>query len=233
MNLHADLTARWPRLHRLIADVEGLTEDAARRRWLLAPATSGTVNAAPRSPGLQPGRGKGTISDPTGDAVLNALAGRETDATRFIDDAIDRAQQEIHGALLADTEARARDHLRDAKDILGRAVGVGDQALPDPGTIRRIRLDALGDPGCYSCRRIRDSQGRPWYSPTAKKTKGRNGLCRWCDDWRRTFGNLPPIPLLEMHRDGKRLTPKAIAGAIRKTATVPLPRQQPKRNQRP
>ena len=68
---------------------------------------------------------------------------------------------------------------------------------------------------CSSCSRTRDSLGRTNLSPAHVNTHEMPGiddgpLCRWCYDFARQHHVLPPITILEAHRDGRRITQQMI-----------------------
>jgi hypothetical protein len=67
---------------------------------------------------------------------------------------------------------------------------------------------AANDPGCWSCRRLKASDGERRWEPTHRRTDV-NGkpldLCRWCYDWHRSHGVLPATAELERHHRGDRV----------------------------
>lgn len=118
------------------------------------------------------------MSDPTHDAGTNATTDRALADMREI--------QEIgkQAARLADRLIRiAQTQQRRAATIL-----------------ERQRTERENDPGCSSCSRTEVAKGQPRWSPIH-----RDDLCRWCYDWRRSKGGLPPVKTLEAHHRGDRI----------------------------
>ena len=66
------------------------------------------------------------------------------------------------------------------------------------------RLTNASSPGCRSCSRLQvqlaDGSNVPRWSEV-----WRDHLCRWCSDWRRRAGGLPPVDKLEAHHAGTRV----------------------------
>jgi hypothetical protein len=69
-------------------------------------------------------------------------------------------------------------------------------------------VNAYAKAGCSSCARPEVLQHVEVY---------RDGLCRWCYDFRAAEHMLPPVPLLKLRHEGgtSRLTPKVIAHHVR------------------
>lgn len=83
----------------------------------------------------------------------------------------------------------------------------------------------LGLPGCRSCRRIPDHDhaacraqsrdrkqpltcpGEPWWQPIYVQA---DQLCRWCWEFRQRWDQIPPEPILEARRDGRKITTRLI-----------------------
>jgi hypothetical protein len=61
--------------------------------------------------------------------------------------------------------------------------------------------------GCTSCKR----DGGAW-EPVYDKAES-SELCRWCYDYRATYGQRPPVELVRMHRQGRRISTLDIARA--------------------
>lgn len=101
-------------------------------------------------------------------------------------------------------------HLQDCLADLTDALTILHRLLPRATTLRR--LEDKGDKGCQSCSRVMDHKGRPLFSDT-RSAKG--VLCRNCEGWKREKGVLPPLGVLEMWRDGIRLTTPRVAEAER------------------
>lgn len=104
----------------------------------------------------------------------------------------------------------ARQHVEDATADLTDALTILHRLLPSASTLSRI-VD-VGDKGCQSCTRVKDHKGRPLFSDT-RVPKG--VLCRNCEGWKREKGVLPPVGVLEMWRDGIRLTTARVEQAER------------------
>lgn len=66
------------------------------------------------------------------------------------------------------------------------------------------RTTTTETPGCTSCARVpvtlQDGTKLPRWSPVH-----RDGLCRWCWDWRRRTDSIPPTDKLRSHHEGKRV----------------------------
>lgn len=61
--------------------------------------------------------------------------------------------------------------------------------------------------GCTSCKR----DGGAWEPVYAKAESSE--LCRWCYDYRATHGQRPPVAIVKMHRQGRRISTADIARA--------------------
>jgi hypothetical protein len=57
----------------------------------------------------------------------------------------------------------------------------------------------VSEPGCTSCARF------DVYSPRQSQ-RGRRDLCRWCDRWHLSSGDLPPEVAVRAHADGANVT---------------------------
>lgn len=114
-------------------------------------------------------------SDPTGDAASR----------------VDRAHND---------ERQILRHLRGAVPLVEQAVDAMDRyQLRDPNLIERQATEGE-DAGCTSCRRIPGPRTRHWWNPPF-----RNGLCRFCSEFKRATNRLPTKEELEAHRDGKKV----------------------------
>lgn len=61
--------------------------------------------------------------------------------------------------------------------------------------------------GCTSCKRDGDA-----WEPVYTKAES-SELCRWCYDYRATHGHRPPVAIVKMHRQGRRISTADIARA--------------------
>ena len=62
---------------------------------------------------------------------------------------------------------------------------------------------------CWSCSRVRDNHGNPWFQPAARRVTLGDGearlLCEWCRSWLRDVGALPTVGQVDDHRRGVRV----------------------------
>lgn len=125
-----------------------------------------------------------SISDPTGEAALRP----------------DKAR---------DAETQIARHLTAARRALDQAYAEAARWTLRDATAYDAGQTSGGEDGCESCARIRGPRTARWWNPLYRTTTladgARIGLCRWCFDWSRRTGSLPPKDQLEAHRDGKRI----------------------------
>jgi hypothetical protein len=221
-----ELTARRPAVADLCGDIAHAASQIRATMPLVRSQLRALAPAGPRSPGLSYGRSVGSTSNPT----FSTVAGREgsqQDAVDAATVALRRAQMDVRVAVrVQEAGGDPRSVLEEVLSSLRRTLGSLQRLLPRPGAARMTG----GDQGCRSCKRIKDPRGiGPWFNSTAKRDAGRGGLCRRCDDWRRSEladaakdGRYPdpssrklwpPIRVLEMWRDGIRPTPARVAEA--------------------
>lgn len=127
-----------------------------------------------------------SVSDPTGELAVR-LASKP-----------DRARIDL---------ARARKavwHVTQARKILD-ALGDGYPEFARHASWVEREDDTGHEPGCRSCAqlsiRLKDGTTVPRWEPV-----WRDGLCRWCYDYRRKVGSAPDLGRLQAHHDGKRVT---------------------------
>jgi len=127
-----------------------------------------------------------SVSDPTGETAVR-LAARADQARRDLDVFHDAIRQVRHG-----------------RDKLLRLHGAW---LPHPANDieRKMAGDTDPGPGCRSCARLTVSM-RDGARITRWEPVHLDVLCRWCYDWRRKVGGVPPVEKLQDHHDGKRVT---------------------------
>ena len=91
------------------------------------------------------------------------------------------------------------DDLRRQCDELAQILA---RYAPRPATPREV-LETLGDDErsgrCVSCARTCVARGVARWEPAH-----RGDLCRWCYDWRRRTGQVPPLAALDRHHRGIR-----------------------------
>lgn len=125
-----------------------------------------------------------SVSDPTGEAALRP----------------DKAR---------DAETLIVKQLNHAKRALDQAIAEATRWTLRDATTFDADQSSAGEDGCESCARIRGPRTHKWWNPVYRTTLlangARLGLCRWCFDWSRRTGELPPKDTLEAHRDGKRI----------------------------
>jgi hypothetical protein len=159
--------------------------------------------------------------DPRGDrhTPVEAAAFKPNDRGRL-------AAYETHHA---EAIAYLRDALRCNPDRRSEAIRMGThEARAALAQLHRLlgqqgEQPTGGDPGCIGHRQA----GRGHED----STPGCRGLCRWCADFQRRYGRLPPPELVERHDAGYNLTPDIVAQALRKpkgTKAKPKP-EKPKR----
>lgn len=71
-------------------------------------------------------------------------------------------------------------HITEAIRAAQRAITALDRFQP---THKAPEAEVGADPGCQSCRRIKNSRGAPLHSETEKRDDGLRPLCRWCRRW--------------------------------------------------
>lgn len=98
---------------------------------------------------------------------------------------------------LARDVAQAVNQLRHAANTLQRATADDDTSEP------------VGDPGCKCHARLRSWEPVTDLAPNSE-------LCRWCYDFWRTYGFLPPDELVEYRIQGRRMTSKLIDSVIKR-----------------
>lgn len=154
---------------------------AARERMADAiTATSGGGGGPSADPDPDQGGGR-DYADPTGEAAIRST--QASDDLRRLD------RKAAHVAKVADEIWRLIDAWSPrAASTLERAATSSTKA----------------DPGCTSCERLLSSPGQKRWEPIYRGT-----LCRWCHDWRRARGGIPPLTVLADHHDGKRVTVRA------------------------
>lgn len=109
----------------------------------------------------------------------------------------------------ADRAVADRDELdriaTDLERIGRRLLRLGITWQPrESSPLDRARTEGDNTPGCTSCARTHQAKGvRRWVAVF------RDGLCSWCYAYRRRYGGLPPLPLLEKHHRGERVMVKA------------------------
>lgn len=184
-----------------------------------------------RSPALTGSTHGGGVSDPTG-----TVASSRADAT-------DTRQAGTHAPLAASAKARAALlvalALDDLADARRHAVEGYGQLLK---ILRPVNVDAMreqarpDDPGCLAHRKA----GAPYRASGPVK-----GACRWCYDFQRQHGRIPPAELVHHHDAGYPLSPTMLAQAMAKksakkgktkngwnTPTIPPKRHAPTRRSR-
>lgn len=72
---------------------------------------------------------------------------------------------------------------------------------------------------CSSCSRVKDSQGRHHHEPIHATPPGGSPLCRWCYDFRRGQGVLPPLPIIEARLQGKKITQTMVDRYLQRPST--------------
>ena len=133
------------------------------------------------------GGGSPTNSDPTGDAALR----------------LDRAAQD---------RAALEDEIRTIHRLAKGVLGTLTRYEPRPATAKEKRETLLAnqrDAGCASCARTEVSRGVVRWEPiyaVRKIDDEETPLCRWCWEWHRASGELPPIRQLEAHHRGQRVS---------------------------
>lgn len=160
--------------------------DTARVGWPAGrgfdgPASRGSVTFCEVHERERCGCGGGTpmvaVSDPTGEAALVADKAK-TDRDRVVAITVSlRRQCDELASILARYAQR-------------------------PATSREV-LETLGDDErsgrCVSCARTHVARGVARWEPAH-----RGDLCRWCYDWRRRTGQVPPLADLDRHHRGIR-----------------------------
>ncbi len=65
---------------------------------------------------------------------------------------------------------------------------------------------------CLSCRRHTLPDGRTYFAPRSDPRKSGVDcvLCRWCDDWQRANNDWPPIELIALRAQGRRIDTRAL-----------------------
>ncbi len=61
-------------------------------------------------------------------------------------------------------------------------------------------------PSCRSCVRARDWKGNPIYAPVHHGT-----LCQFCYRWEKDNKAWPPIPIINIHHNGQRISERDVA----------------------
>lgn len=144
------------------------------------------------------GRPVPSVSDPTGETVVNYLTSRRRgDPARLDLDALDRA-------------------LRTAQAQLDKATSILATYTPRTANAAdRRHLEETNTPeqrGCESCARTEVAKGVARWTPihmesTVKGNLNREwALCRWCYDWVLTTGALPTEMIVAAHHAGKKIT---------------------------
>jgi hypothetical protein len=89
--------------------------------------------------------------------------------------------------------------LRDLTSRWGyRTAGEYNPGAPSPRPAGDSEAASNRDRWCSSCERIKVAE------PVGPK--GRNGRCRWCDDFVNERGDLPPLSILDARHRGIRIT---------------------------
>ncbi len=68
-----------------------------------------------------------------------------------------------------------------------------------------------GEVGCRSCARLKDSRGRPTFSPVHRDG---SQWCRWCYDFQLEYKCDPPVVLLEARSRGQRISDRMTREAL-------------------
>jgi hypothetical protein len=232
-----EIAARRPAVAELCGDIRHATSQIRATMPLVRSQLRALAPSGPKSPSFAMGRSVGSTSDPTMSTVTGR-EGRQQDAVDAATVALRAAHSDIAVAWrIVECGGDPRPLLEEVLAGLRRTLGGLQRLLPRPASAR----SSGGDPGCRSCRRIKDPRGLgPWFNPTAKRDGGRGGLCRRCDDYRRSeladaakqgrYPNAasqklwPPIRVLEMWRDSITVTPARLAEA--KAAQRALPAEK-------
>lgn len=106
--------------------------------------------------------------------------------------------------------AKAKGHLRSAARILHR---LHHAYTPRPADAYVRTNTAVNDRGCSSCARLTITLSDGSKVPRWERIY-RDGLCRWCYDWRRKTGKgVPPVDVLTAwHTTGRVRVPDTKAG---------------------
>jgi hypothetical protein len=156
--------------------------------------------AGVRSPNLEPHRGDryedlelpegGTVKVrvPTNDPTGEAVAGRADEASQAL-----TASRTLYKRLYA---------------LALQAAAERDEWAPVEGAQRPV--GGPGEDWCSSCWRSNQH-----CEPVSGHHAGR---CRWCGDWKREYGEDPPLTLLRLHHQGERITVQMVERYTRKKA---------------
>lgn len=135
------------------------------------------------------GNGKGDHSDRTGATVVRRCDNPERDEV---------------GDAIREIEA----HVTQALRLLEKAAGAVARVHPKPV------VEASAMRWCTNCETARGPSGLPILEPVY-----RGHLDRFCYDWQRAHGCLPPVGLIEHKASGRRLTSREIALYEKKVAS--------------
>lgn len=83
-----------------------------------------------------------------------------------------------------------------------------------PTTARAQALSEAPKDWCTSC--YRDGQHHEPVTVDARGHHHYDNLCRWCGDFQKEHGTLPPMPVLRARHEGRRVTVQLIERHIRK-----------------
>ncbi len=102
------------------------------------------------------------------------------------------------------------DPFRHALEQYDHLIGIARDSLYAAYQIMLIATNTeLQDealPACRSCVRVKNHKGEPTYSPVA-----RGHLCRWCDDFKRQYHEVPDVRILEYRARYGKVTEQIVA----------------------
>lgn len=118
-------------------------------------------------------------------------------------------------AMRPDRAAADRARLEELLKSMGRQAGqvldILARYTPRQATEKEKRETLKAnqrEAGCESCARTEVSRGVPRWEPVYRRTlvdDAATDLCRWCWEWHRSLGSLPPTVQLEAHHRGQRV----------------------------
>jgi hypothetical protein len=169
-----------------------------------------------------------TLNDPTGDGAVDPTAGADSyhpelvEALGWLDTA---ARQLVDAARHRTTpEPETIERLLGWADYL---IGLLAVATPHmPIARKELVLASLVDEGwCTSCYR-----DRKYHQPIDTKKDGTpyyRDLCKWCGEFKGNHKILPPIELLDLHHQSRRISPRILEEALRRHRSAkPKPKRK-------
>lgn len=196
---------------RTVVDMNARLADAAGR---IHPTLRNLRELQPGYPATTPGNGSpGGGTGGHSASIVERLAGTIDDDDAYRDLARIRA-------LIRDLEPRVRELHALCLRWGYRTAGEAHYGNPTPPR-RSTEHDSNRERWCTSHERIHVAE------PVG--THGREGLCRWCYEFKQSEGVLPPLELVDARSRGIKITDAVVRAAL---AVAPAETARPKRKRR-